>query len=118
MARRPCTVEARKVVRWLQERDDIIRRGVLDSPLKWLFLVAVFVHAIPLLIVEYVPSVDLPNHVLAGAVAINSDGFYPVGPLTFDGVLSPYILLTALMGVLLPIFGVIWATKIVLFWLT
>lgn len=114
MARRPCTVEARKVIRWLQERDDMIRRGVRDSPLKWLFLVAVFVHAIPLLIVEYVPSVDLPNHVLAAAVAINSDGFYPVGPLAFDWVLSPYILFTALMVVLLPIFGAIWATKIVL----
>ncbi len=92
----------------------LVKRPMNDSQLRWLFIAITAVNIIPIIIVRHVPAVDLPNHVLAAAVAINKAQYYPQGPLTFKFFFSPYILFTVIITALLPVFGKIWATKIVL----
>ena len=91
-----------------------VKESMKDPHLKWLFAGLTAINLVPIVIVKYVPSVDLPNHVLAAVVALRDPQYYPQGPLAFKFVFSPYILFTLIMTFLIPLFGKIWATKIVL----
>lgn len=69
---------------------------------------------IPILSVKYIPSVDLPNHILAAALHAGELSNVEHNVLTSQWVLSPYMLFHFMMYPFIKLFGYMAASKIVL----
>ncbi len=85
--------------------------GRLITSERLLFAFLLMASLIPLFAFRYIPSVDLPNHILLAALHADVPGSHY---LSAEWVVSPYILFYVLMYPFVKLFGYLIASKIVL----
>jgi hypothetical protein len=85
-----------------------------DTLLRLLFFGMTFACLTPILMVSYVPAVDLPNHVFHSVLHTQAGNQPRPSYFTVEWLPSPYILFSLLMYPAIKIFGYLTATKILL----